>query len=138
MSRNRLYLLLAVSCVAGYVWLFLNYADTHSGEKASSVNVCIIKHVTNVPCPSCGSTRSVLALLHGHISEALYWNPIGLILALIMIIIPVWLTIDVSIGKETLLNVYKRAEVLLKQRTVAVPATLLIILNWIWNIYKGL
>lgn len=37
---------------------------------------CAFHAVTGCPCPTCGATRCVLALLHGHASEALKWNPL--------------------------------------------------------------
>ena len=37
---------------------------------------CIIKWATGWSCPGCGSQRAFMALLHGHPSEALEYNPI--------------------------------------------------------------
>lgn len=42
---------------------------------ASGVIHCPFAAMTHLPCPGCGSTRSVLALLHLHVGEALYFNP---------------------------------------------------------------
>lgn len=33
----------------------------------------------HIYCPACGGTRAMIALIHGHIFESLYWNPAVLI-----------------------------------------------------------
>lgn len=38
---------------------------------------CAFHALTGCPCPACGATRCVLALLHGHVREALAWNPLA-------------------------------------------------------------
>jgi hypothetical protein len=37
---------------------------------------CLFRQVTGVPCPSCGATRGVLALMDGRVLEALTFNPL--------------------------------------------------------------
>jgi hypothetical protein len=37
---------------------------------------CIFKTVTGYPCPTCGSTRMLLNLLHLDIAAAFHWNPL--------------------------------------------------------------
>lgn len=40
------------------------------------MTVCSFKRLTGQPCPTCGSTRGALALLHGHPAQALAFNPL--------------------------------------------------------------
>jgi hypothetical protein len=40
------------------------------------VVLCIIKRCTGIPCPTCGFTRGLLALLHGNITQAWLYNPL--------------------------------------------------------------
>jgi hypothetical protein len=136
MSRNKLYVLLSTACAAGYIWLFINYHRivTNSLEPA----VCLFKRVTGIPCPSCGSTRSVLSILKGDFISALFWNPFGVIIMSILVLAPLWITYDVVSQKDSLLRTYNRTELFLRQKWIAIPLILLVILNWIWNIYKGL
>jgi len=134
LTKNKLYLFLLISCLAGYIWLYFNFRTNNNNE----IGLCMFKHVTNIPCPSCGSTRSILSLFQGHFIESIYWNPIGLILVIIMVASPIWIAYDLVSRKETLLNFYKKTESYLKQKRIAIPVILLIITNWIWNIYKGL
>ncbi|MDP2207253.1 MAG: DUF2752 domain-containing protein [Bacteroidota bacterium] len=97
-----------------------------------------MKHTTNVPCPSCGSTRAIISLLKGNYLESLFCNPIGIMLAIIMIICPIWIFYDTLFQKDTLFNFYRKSEGIIRQKKIAISAIFLILLNWIWNIYKGL
>jgi hypothetical protein len=42
---------------------------------------CPLRTITGVPCPLCGMTRSVVALVHGHLLESLRFNPAGIVVA---------------------------------------------------------
>ena len=136
MSRNKLYSILAVACLAGYIWLYLNY--TGINDTSSQFNVCLIKQVTDIPCPSCGSTRSVEAFIHGNFRDAAYWNPFGLLIISILAFTPLWLVVDLIRKKDSLYTFYNRVEVFLNQRKVAIIGIVLVLANWLWNIEKGL
>jgi hypothetical protein len=41
-----------------------------------SLELCLIKRFTGVPCPTCGFTRGLLSLLHGDIIRAWLYNPL--------------------------------------------------------------
>jgi len=136
LNRGRLYTILFIACFAGYIWLYLNISETLTGQQ--SFNVCLIKQVTNIPCPSCGSTRSIISLSKGQLMEAFSINPLGIVVAIIMLFTPIWVIIDLLFKRKTLLNFYQQLESLLQQRKYAIPLGLLVILNWVWNIVKGL
>ena len=87
------------------------------------LTVCTLKAVTGYPCPSCGTTRSASALIAGRWQEGLYTNPLGGV---------------VLVWRNTLQQVYKRAGRILQKRYVWIPLAVLIALNWVWNIQKGL
>ena len=40
---------------------------------------CPLRSITGVPCPLCGSTRGVVAAVHGHVGHALELNPASLL-----------------------------------------------------------
>jgi hypothetical protein len=136
-GRNRLYITLAVACVTGYVWLFYNLLSKPS-DNTEGVGLCFIKHATHIPCPSCGSTRSVLSLMEGDLVDALRINPLGIVIALILIIAPMWLALDLFTKRNSLFVYYQKAEELLKSPFIAAPLVLLVFANWVWNIMKGL
>jgi hypothetical protein len=136
MGRNKLYVLLSTACAAGYIWLMLTYHRTVS--LSLEPGVCLFKRVTGIPCPSCGSTRSVLSFLKGDVVDAILWNPFGILLMLILFVSPLWIIYDVISRKDTLSRFYNRTELFFKRTWIAIPAILLVLLNWVWNIAKGL
>ena len=40
-------------------------------------SLCLFRNITGLPCPFCGSTRSVGHILQGEFSAALFSNPLG-------------------------------------------------------------
>lgn len=135
-DRNKLYSLLFIACAAGYIWLYFGLNNYNAANGA--VEVCLVKHFTNIPCPSCGSTRSVISLTHGDFMAALQINPLGYVVASIMLIAPLWLALDVIKKRNTLFLVYRKMEDYLKRPQYALPLIVLVVANWIWNITKGL
>ena len=135
MSRNKLYSLLSIACLAGYSWLFFQLV-TPSPEKSFGYSGCIIKHVTTIPCPSCGSTRSILSLLHGDVLGALYLNPLGFLIFGILLVVPFWLIYDILTKRESLHTTFRRTELLVRKKWIALPLILLFLGNWVWNIIK--
>lgn len=135
LTRNKLYLLLFISCCLGYLWLYVNLSGP-GGQ--SSFDLCLVKHIAHIPCPSCGATRSILSILKGQIEQAFLINPLGIVVAIVVVCSPLWIITDWLRKKDTLFNIYQKMEVLLRKPLFAVPAIFLIVINWVWNIFKGL
>lgn len=133
MKKDRLYLLLTLGLLGGYAYIVFSYY-----QQGSHSTACFFKSVTGIPCPACGNTRSVLAFLRGNLYSALFINPLGIIMALLMIALPVWIVYDTVAKKETLYYFYKKAEKTIALKPVVIIFVLLIVMNWIWNIKKGL
>ncbi len=134
--KRKLYITLFIACAAGYGWLYLN--ARYSPEEVHSVGFCPVKYITTIPCPSCGSTRSVLSLMEGHFTDAFMLNPFGYLILFLMITIPLWIIADILTRQQTLYLFYTKTETYLKQTRYAIPLATLVVLNWIWNITKGL
>jgi len=134
MTRNKLYSLLLIACLAGFIYLFYNIHTLQS----QTFRVCIIKNVTGYPCPSCGTTRAVTLLLEGKIIESFLLNPFGIVVAIVMTIFPFWVLIDIIFKKESFFKTYKKAEARIRKPRLALILIALVLLNWIWNIYKNL
>jgi len=134
MTRNKLYSLLLIACFTGYVYLFYTLYTVSS----ETVRVCIIKNVTGYPCPSCGTTRAVALLLEGKAATSLGVNPFGIIVAVIMTVFPIWIMADLFLKKNTFYTWYKKTEATIRKPGYAMVLILLVLLNWLWNIYKNL
>jgi hypothetical protein len=132
--RKRLYAFLLSACMVGYAWLTYCLKNGHSEAFAG----CLFKRITGIPCPSCGSTRSILELASGHFQEAFLLNPLGYLLAPILVITPVWIVFDLLQKKNSLLIIYQRIEQLVRKPQFAIPLSALILIIWGWNISKGI
>ena len=135
-TRNRLYLFLFLACLVGYVWVALLISETLHGSPVQEV--CLVKKTTGYPCPSCGTSRSVMALMHQNWTKAFLWNPFGYVVAALMLVLPPWLLLDVLRKRDHLFHAYRNIEYWLKKPWLAGPLLLLVLANWIWNFMKGL
>ncbi len=78
---------------AGGLALSALYARTGVGVP------CLFQLMTGWNCPLCGSTRMGSALLHGHLAEAFFWNPVVfLALGVVAVLAAVW-TIEAVTGR---------------------------------------
>ncbi len=136
---RKFYLLILTAIAAGYLWLGLSwYADNRPELKGAEYTVCVVKNVSSLPCPSCGSTRTVKNLLLGNISDALRINPLGILLALGLLIVPFLFLWDIISGTRHLRHAWDRFQKVFSHKWVLILFFVLITANWIWNINKGL
>lgn len=132
MTRGKLHLLVLLACLGGYLWLLAS-----TGNKGNGVwEGCLLKEFFHIPCPSCGSTRSVRACFEGEFIQAVRFNPLGIPVFTIMTVCPLWIAADRLTQKNSLLQTYHKVESLLKKPSVTTIGILLILANWIWNIQK--
>lgn len=132
--KSRVYSFFIGLLILGFSWIVFTF---FSGSKLNLI-VCPIKSITGFPCPSCGSTRSVLELLRGDFLEAIYINPLGILLFFLALICPIWLIYDLITKQETLWVFYNKFESWISQKKIAIPLIIFVLANWIWNICKGL
>lgn len=132
MSERKLYIFLTLACLLGYGWVYYNSSSSQENT------VCYFKTITHLPCPSCGATRSVQHLIHGDIKQALLTNPLGIVIAAIMMVTPLWILFDVFFKRNSAYRFYCQSEKVLQKRMVCVPLIALVVMNWIWNIAKDL
>lgn len=133
-SGKRIYLLLGGLALAGHAWLL--YYLVWGGPEESSLLACPTRRLTGIPCPACGTTRSAAALSHGQFELALWTNPLGYLALAFMLAIPIWIAYDLLTKSQSLKNAYQQAEANLKRPQFAWPFALLLLANWIWNIFK--
>jgi hypothetical protein len=108
------------------------------GHTESTFTPCFIKNVTGIACPSCGTTRAMIMLLQGNFRQSIMLNPLGLLSAMLLIVIPIWLILDLVTTKANLYNFFKASEKFVRNRYVAAILITLVAANWIWNIQKNL
>jgi len=94
---------------------------------------CAFHAITGCPCPTCGATRCLLALLHGHLGAALAWNPL-----VFAALAGTGLFVLYSAGvlgaglPRARLSVSR-----MEARTVRVAAVFLVAINWAYEIHHG-
>ena len=99
---------------------------------------CIFNTITGYPCPACGTRRALLSLLKGDIYTSVLINPYGLLFALLVIFYTTGLISDFVRKNRQFRDWLKRSEQLLANKYILMLIILLMLLNWMWNIHKGL
>ena len=132
MSRRAFYRLVAALSLLGYAWLAQACVRPGGGSP------CLFRWLTGLPCPACGATRALRALLEGDAGQALWVNPLGFVLAVLLVVVPVWGLADAVRRSGSLYRCYLRLDAALRRRAVFVPLALVFTANWIWNLLKGL
>ncbi|WP_243384462.1 DUF2752 domain-containing protein [Geothrix alkalitolerans] len=91
---------------------------------APSVETCLFHRLSGHPCPTCGSTRVVLAFTRGDWTGALRLNPL---VALGLGLVFLWLLTRLATGR----TLHMTASLRERGALLAVGVTLLLA-NWIW------
>lgn len=133
MHRDKFYILLMALCLCSIVWIIF-CVNNQDGQ--GLWQGCLSKQILHIPCPSCGTTRSVISIIKGDFLNAVLINPLGYIAIISLVIIPIWIIFDCSTGKSTLFNTYHACLRFIKQAYIYIPLIVLTICNWIWNIVK--
>jgi hypothetical protein len=134
MSKKKLYILILGLALAGYSWVILNQFLLKTDKP--TLNVCLFRQVTGIPCPSCGTTHAVLSIAQGNFRQALNENILGFPVTLMLIIFPAWILIDIIRKKNSFYQFYYLAESFLRKNWVSLPVLLLFLINWGWQILK--
>jgi hypothetical protein len=135
-SRGKFYRNIILFGIGGATWLSFSMLHAQPGDP--QFVVCLFKRCTGYPCPACGSTRSLISILDGDFIGAFALNPIGYILFIAILILPIWIVYDLVSKKETCMISLNRLQFQLNRPAIAIPLILLILANWAWNISKGI
>lgn len=133
MSEKKVYFLLSGIALLGYIYIVVAL----SGAVNDQVSLCMFHNLTGIPCPSCGTTRGMMQLVHGQFTEALRMNALCYVQAFFLLILPVLLVIDLIGNKRTLLYAYNRAIQIINRPWIAFILGVLLLVNWIYLIYAG-
>jgi hypothetical protein len=134
MNRNKLYIFLLIVIALGYLWLFFSNVTVFKEKQLG----CLFKKITTYPCPSCGTTRSVQLVFEGEFFSSLLLNPFGILVAIIMLVVPIWISVDYIKKSSSFFKFYKTSELFISKKPIAILLFLLVILNWYWNIKKNI
>ncbi len=94
----------------------------------SDLTPCMFRNATGVPCPTCGSTRAAFAVADGRLFDAVLFNPLVTVAA---VLAAAWLVMRVGFARQVTINLPPRAGA----RVWAALAALLAA-NWIYVIAR--
>ncbi len=92
---------------------------------------CVFKALTGFPCPTCGSTRSLVHLSHGRFLAALAMNPLVVTAVIVLVFVLICSTLTRLChgpGIKLVLSVSEADR-------IRVAAVLLVLLNWLYLIF---
>ena len=110
----------------GIVWTVLVGAFVQLKPAGSDATLCVFRNVTGLPCPTCGSSRAALAVVHGRPLEAIVSNPFVTVAGALAI---AWLVIRVAFVRRIELD-FARGQL----RLVWVVIGALLGANWVYVI----
>ncbi|MBN1464660.1 DUF2752 domain-containing protein [candidate division KSB1 bacterium] len=90
---------------------------------------CLFHLWTGIPCPSCGATRTGMALSHLRVADAFLANPLFFILFIVFILWGMNTMFAVVLGKNARLVLTPREKKLVQRLLVSA-----IIINWLYLI----
>lgn len=136
MSIKQFYIGIIAMLVLSYSWIGFSFYILKPNP--NSISLCLFKHTTHLPCPSCGITRSFWALLHGHVYDAILINPLSLVALFLLLFCSTTIIYDGITQKNKLWTCFQYINTSFKQKKVYIPATIIMLANWFWNIQKNL
>lgn len=131
MTLRGFYTLSAAGCLGGWLWTIGSMTSAGQGVWKG----CLFKMLLHVPCPSCGATRAVMAVFRGDVAGAFCLNPLGLLLAAGLVVLPVWLLADLLRRRATLYRLFMRMDTLLQRRRAFVVFSCVVLVNWAWVLF---
>jgi hypothetical protein len=94
--------------------------------------LCAFLLLTDLPCLTCGMTRSWVALVHGDVAQALAWNPLGALLCVLTALGSVY-AIARQLGAPALQLEWSRGE----RRGALVALIFVTAVNWTFVALSG-
>lgn len=96
------------------------------------IPLCPFRLLIGFPCPGCGGLRAANMLLRGDVLSALYTNPLSCIVMIFFAILPFIYLYDKVANKRLVANILAQPW----NRKITRIVFAIILLNWVWNIYK--
>ena len=94
---------------------------------------CAFKTITGLPCPTCGVTRTIIALSRGDVDRAMFMNPLAAILCAGGVLYLLYAAVVLALRLPRFRPTVSAAGA----RRVRIGAIAVIATNWIWLIATG-
>lgn len=105
------------------------------GRPTSKVPICLWKRLFGVACPGCGMLRGISAWICGRFGEALSYNYLAL--PILLVVCFVWIGMIYDQIKSGI-PFYRHMHALPVKRWMVIPLLVVVLINWMSNIYRGL
>ena len=100
--------------------------------------VCPINSVTGIPCPSCGTSRTILQILEPDLIQSSLFNPLGIIVLTAVVVLPIWTLRDLIRGERSMYLTAGTGEQLLQSNRILRYALLALIATiWLGLVLQG-
>ena len=94
---------------------------------------CAFKIITGLPCPTCGLTRTIIALSRGDVDRAAFMNPLAAILCAAGVLYLLYAAVVLALRLPRFRPIVSAAGA----RRIRIAAVAAIATNWIWLIATG-
>ena len=114
----------------GYIWIGFSYFT----EGQTELVVCPFRLLTDIPCPGCGLTRGIVALLHGEITKSITYHILSILITIAMLGFSFTLCYDYITKSFLTEHLFKIVNKCFSYWYISVPCSLIIICIWIFKI----
>jgi hypothetical protein len=94
---------------------------------------CVFKAITGIPCPGCGMGRGTLAFVHGEFWKATLWHPLAIPFNIFLVVSFFRILYDLIKDKQGFYK-FLTSDI---NRPAKILLAVLILLLWIYNIWRG-
>lgn len=143
LSPRTFYSFAIAGPVAGAIYLWWVRAkilatDISGATDLPDLLVCPINRVTGIPCPSCGTSRTILQILEPDLIQSSLFNPLGIIVLTALVVFPIWTLRDLIRGERSMYRTAGAGEQLVRSNRILRYALLaLIAAIWIGLLLQG-
>lgn len=99
---------------------------------AQGLPVCIFHEITGLPCPTCGGTRSLIALSQFDLVSSFMFNPLVPLFAIGLIIFSLLFFAGAATKRSVKVGLTQRGKKIIRYTVIA-----LIAINWVFLIIIG-
>ena len=93
---------------------------------------CVFHEITGFPCPTCGGTRSLIALSQFDFFSSFLYNPLALLFTIGLIVFSLLFLVGIISNKSLKIMLSERGKKVLRYSAIS-----LFIFNWIFLILTG-